>query len=376
VGNFTKTMNALKHLPLFFSILFLCGQIIAEESPKLIPFQGQLTNQEGTVYQNGSFSITFNLYPQPVGGTSTWTERHENLTVINGMVNAFLGAIESLASEDFSQALYLGITIDADGNPATPDPEMVPRTMILPAFHAKDSDKLAGYDWTSILVGQSNDPSLAQIKGSVLEDRGISGDKLIEETITGTEIASETLTIDKFSDSLTRLLVPVGSIISYGGPVDSIPSGWLYCDGRLLSKEDYTVLYNTLGQTWGGSSENETFNLPDLRGEFLRGVSDGTGRDPDTAFRTPRNSGGNTGDAVGTMQEHQFERHRHGLVGRYRDADTASIAKWFNSSNHVSPGHTQGPIKDVNITTNAMSATGGNETRPRNASVYFIIKAF
>lgn len=147
-------------------------------SQQLIPFQGRLTNQQGVAYTSGQYSITFNLYTQAVGGSTGWTERHEKVGVTNGMVNVFLGSIlafdkgttTTADDVDFSTVKYLGITVDVDNNPATADPEMVPRQMIIPSFYSKNSQKLAGNDWSAIIVNgsgaASNDPSTGFLKGS------------------------------------------------------------------------------------------------------------------------------------------------------------------------------------------------------------------
>jgi hypothetical protein len=73
------------------------------------------------------------------------------------MVNVFLGSGAPLTRLTFSQPRFLGITLDLDSNPDTADPEMVPRQRILPAFWAKNSDKLAGFDWSALFP--SNSPS-------------------------------------------------------------------------------------------------------------------------------------------------------------------------------------------------------------------------
>ena len=61
---------------------------------------------------------------------------------------------------------------------------------------------------------------------------------------------------------------PIGSIIAFGGV--SIPSGWLECDGTSLDRTTYSSLFTAIGTYWG-SYTTTTFNLPDLRGAFLRG---------------------------------------------------------------------------------------------------------
>lgn len=99
--------------------------------------------------------------------------------------------------------------------------------------------------------------------------------------------------------------VLVGSIVGYGGIIsgNSQPSaGWLLCDGSELSRTTYADLFNVIGTQHGGGDGISTFNLPDCRGQFQRGVYDGTGRDPDANSRTAANQGGATGDLVGSVQ--------------------------------------------------------------------------
>ena len=184
----------------------------AATAPTLIPFQGRLTDQAGMGYTNGQFTLIFNLYDQAVGGNVLWTETHQKVGVVNGMVNVFLGSINpALSGVDFSQTRHLGITIDADNNPNTPDPEMVPRQMIIPAFWAKKADdagnaaKLANFTWTDLL-GNAN-PTLG-IPGSKIQTGSIAGTQLANATVTSTQIAPGTINSNQIalgSISLDRL---------------------------------------------------------------------------------------------------------------------------------------------------------------------------
>ncbi|GGX79227.1 phage tail protein [Streptomyces anandii] len=99
--------------------------------------------------------------------------------------------------------------------------------------------------------------------------------------------------------------VLVGSVVGYGGVVSGNaqpPAGWLLCDGTELSRATYADLFQVIGTQHGGGDGTSTFNLPDYRGQFQRGVDDGTGRDPDAGSRTAANQGGATGDQVGSVQ--------------------------------------------------------------------------
>ncbi|WP_375673930.1 phage tail protein, partial [Bartonella sp. TS82HLJMH] len=78
--------------------------------------------------------------------------------------------------------------------------------------------------------------------------------------------------------------VPVGLIGSFG--MQSLPDGWLLCDGRAYSREAYRDLFLLIGTTWGEGDGVETFNVPDLRGMFLRGVDNERNIDPWRSFAT------------------------------------------------------------------------------------------
>jgi microcystin-dependent protein len=51
--------------------------------------------------------------------------------------------------------------------------------------------------------------------------------------------------------------------------------GWLKCNGAAVSRSTYAVLFAAIGTLYGAGDGTTTFNLPDYRGEFLRGLDDG-----------------------------------------------------------------------------------------------------
>lgn len=162
---------------------------------------------------------------------------------------------------------------------------------------------------------------------------------------------------DGFWADATGSTIPAGMIMAYGGTTP--PAGWLLCDGTSVSRTTYAALFAAIGTAWGSASAS-TFNLPDLRGRFLRGVDGGTGRDPDASSRTASATGGNTGSNVGSVQADDLGRHTHGY---YTPLFNGQGANGGGSTWPTNQGGTQ--------TTNQ---SGGNETRPKNANVNFIIK--
>lgn len=80
--------------------------------------------------------------------------------------------------------------------------------------------------------------------------------------------------IEKFKDGEYRTItdVPVGCILfSAAGP--TIPENYLACEGQSVSREEYPLLFEAIGTTWGTESPT-TFTLPDTRGRVAIG-SDG-----------------------------------------------------------------------------------------------------
>jgi len=159
-------------------------------------------------------------------------------------------------------------------------------------------------------------------------------------------------------------LNPAGAVITFAGPTNNLPNGYLLCDGTAVSRTAYAVLFAAIGTSWGTGDGSTTFNLPDMRGVFLRGVDFGRGQDADTGSRATSNTGSNTGDAVGSYQGDIFASHSHGqnaTVG-YRDAT--------GNAYHLGDGDPAAQYGVLPPTT----AVGGSETRPKNVYVNYIIK--
>ena len=78
-------------------------------------------------------------------------------------------------------------------------------------------------------------------------------------------------------------LTPSGMIAPFAR--NTAPNAnWLVCDGRAVSRTGYANLFAAIGTTWGAGNGSSTFNLPDLRGVFLRGWDNGRGQDSGRAF--------------------------------------------------------------------------------------------
>ena len=189
------------------------------------------------------------------------------------------------------------------------------------------------------------------------------------DTMTPSEMAARILDIPGGGDSM-----PTGAIQAF--MLTAAPTGWLACDGTQYAAADYPALFAALSafdasirSAWGSADWVNYFNVPDLRGEFLRG----------TGTNSHANQG--SGENVGTHQDateipnYGADPNPQNTLHIYRNSPTED-----NFSNHNN---------DFTIMSsengNRTSVTGNNNsfsgprmcritTRPTNTSVLYCIK--
>lgn len=135
--------------------------------------------------------------------------------------------------------------------------------------------------------------------------------------------------------------VPPGAVMHFA--MNSPPTGWLRANGAAVSRATFAALFAAIGTTYGAGDGSTTFNLPDLRGEFLRGWDDGRGVD--------------TGRVFGSAQGDELRSHNH-------DVGLGSSLTEYRPQNSTFLG--PGSTRTLN--------TGGAETRPRNVAMLACIK--
>ena len=161
---------------------------------------------------------------------------------------------------------------------------------------------------------------------------------------------------------------PVGSIQPFAG--ESAPAGWLICDGSEINRNEYRSLFDIIGEKFGSGNGTTTFNLPDFRGEFLRGWDNGRGRDPDALSR-------NGGDNIGSTQDDAFQGHGHNIWLQFGNAAHPNYPPGGQYS-FVGNDPNYGPHGGKIINPTSIGSFGSprytSETRPKNVYVNFIIK--
>lgn len=134
-------------------------------------------------------------------------------------------------------------------------------------------------------------------------------------------------------------VVPVGTILSYGGT--TAPDGFLICNGASISRAGYPALFAAIGTAFGTVDSNN-FNIPDLRGRFVRGLDTnavGSEVDPDRddsvdsgvdGKRYALYFGGNKGQNVGSYQKDAFMSHTHGFYNHQLGPGGSNSWSWFS----------------------------------------------
>ena len=211
----------------------------------------------------------------------------------------------------------------------------------------------------------------------------VDGTSMGKTSLAAVPYAIEADTASNFAPgSAISQLVPPGTVVPYAGVVGGAvkpPPGWLLCDGAAVSRAQNDALFTAIGTGWGAGDGATTFNVPDLRGLFLRGVDPTALKDPDANTRTAIQSGGNTGPKVGTAEGGLLASHSHGISDPGHAHSSWSIYAGQNlpggsfnyagSTDNLPHGVTNGATTNITIT-----ASGGSETRPVNAAVNYIIK--
>jgi len=265
------------------------------------------------------------------------------------------------------------------------------------------------------------------------------------------EVAINPRTSTYFSNVLSPQLA--GFMQEWGGTAD--PEGWMVCDGRELSRGQYSDLFTSIGTNYGAGDGSTTFNIPDLRGNFARGsiynipagtqTGDGSAvagnvltfpahglttglavfmntvggltgvtantryfaivsninqirlassranafagtavaisgtntatitqdLDRDAASRSAYKSGGATGSTPGSFQQDQLRSHTHTTSPDPAYVGTQTIPANFGAGGTNVPA-TGGGVNPALV----VGAGGGNETRPSNIAVNYIIKLY
>lgn len=200
-------------------------------------------------------------------------------------------------------------------------------------------------------------------------------------TVTGNVVAN------KFYGDGTSLTLPAAAQAIPSGAIlpfafNTTPTGWLICDGNAYSRSTYSALWTALGQTaspYGQGDGSTTFNVPDLRGQFIRGFDGGT---ITAAFGVKQSDAlqGHSHNATSSDSGHAHGGGAHpgqtNAGGSYGQGSGAQI--WSGGGG----GNTDANSANITTTITTIKTDGTNgtprtsaETRPVNIAMLYCIKA-
>lgn len=313
-GVLTYKKRKMKKLLLLTIMLISATVCVAQNSGLGFNYQAVIRNSEGFILANKNVSLRVSLYPGK-NTNPTWVETHNVQTDNTGSFGITVGKGTKMSNS------------------------------LVGSF--KDINFAAVYYWMKI----------------ELKENGVYR-----------EVTFAQLPSAPYSEVANNASFP-GMIAPFAGPEDKIPAGWLLCDGRDVSRSEYLNLYNAIGSSWGNGDGSTTFNLPDLRGMFLRGVSGESGIDKDAESRTRlTENGGNVGNNVGSYQGDAI-RNISGILTNL----------CFRSSANGPFYATSTKVRNYKLTDTEYNAgqTGfdasrtvptGSDNRPQNVYVTYIIK--
>ena len=326
----------MKFKSAFIALVFVALAPLQAQVPQLINYQGRVA--VGAVNFDGSGQFKFALVD--TAGNSTYWSNDGTSTAGSEPTAAVTLTV--------SKGLYSVLLGDA----TLPNMAIVPSTV----FTNPDVRLRVWFnDGTNGFQLLTPDQRIAAVGYAMIAGSVPDG------AITSTKIAAGAVDSSHLSANVTGSFTPPGVVVAYAGV--TAPTGWAMCDGSAVSRTEFASLFGAIGTSHGAGDGGTTFHLPDYRGLFLRGVDGGTGRDPNAATRTAMAYGGNSGASVGTVQGDLVGRHAHTLTIRPTTG---------NHPFYVAGAGTTGSLDKVDT-----SSTGsgiGNETRPINAAVNYIIK--
>jgi len=200
------------------------------------------------------------------------------------------------------------------------------------------------------------------------------------------EIRTDKLSVKERLNAIVAYDIPIGALIPFAGgtvPTQTNPTTeriWLPCDGTNYSTTGiYAALFAVIGTAYGASGGAGTFNVPDLRGRFLRGLDAGGTIDADVATRTALAVGGNTGALVGAEQLAGVKDHGHyyNISGTNMPNFSMLVRKHGPDTQAYTSYDIQEPLAAGTSYIGGIStaSTIGADTRPRNVAVNYMIKA-
>lgn len=293
--------------------------------------------------------------PQRTDDPDTFAERADAfvvwMTQFGEDLDTFIGQLETAAALIAAAPAYADLGLVAlSGN--------TPAADRLPYFNGLSTSALATFTAAArALLDDADATTMLSTLGLSANGKSLvtAADYAAMRTLLSIYTAAQT---DSAIAAATAVAVPSGTVITVA--MGAAPTGYLKCDGTVVSRATYAALFAAIGTTYGAGDGSTTFALPDLRGEFVRGLDDGRGID---AAR-----------ALGSAQAGAMEAHSHMVAnsGTGSGGTSGALARQTSVG-----GDTEYILQGIGGTANVYptsDAGSGTETRPRNVALLYCIK--
>ena len=147
--------------------------------------------------------------------------------------------------------------------------ELAQSTVALTAGTIVNADVSAGAAIALSKLATGALPTAITVASANIVDGTIVAADIASNAVTTAKIADANVTTAKLATVTAQALLPAGAVMPFA--MNSAPSGWLAADGAAVSRSTYATLFAAISTTHGVGDGSTTFNLPDLRGIFVRG---------------------------------------------------------------------------------------------------------
>ena len=138
--------------------------------------------------------------------------------------------------------------------------------------------------------------------------------------------------VDGIND-LNKRLVPVGSVLPFGGDINTVPEGFLLCDGTEYDVDDYPELFEVIKYTYSTSDDLAVFKVPDLRGRVPVGMLE-----TNDNFMEMGQTGGSE---LVELTEENLPEHTHSYNSLFFDIETSANGTRYPFLRNVSGKNAQ-----------------------------------
>jgi hypothetical protein len=177
--------------------------------------------------------------------------------------------------------------------------------------------------------------------------------------------------------------LPVGTLMPFAGALDQVrrdsleQQGWCPAEGQTIPRPPndsapYWKIHGTIGSLWGTNPSGTAFKLPDLRGQFVRGVD----LRNECNDRTSQADKSEASCRVGSTQRDAVASHKHGITFK----EPLDEAAFFNvrGAGHRGRIYIDDASPHDGWRTNMPELTDGcegcgAETRPKNVAVNWLV---